>query len=500
VKRRALIIAVLAMTASGCGEEEKSEGGADVSLPSLGDGSGTTGIQDGKATKGNEGAPSSSSADGKKAKDAEGEKPDGGTKKDASEEPKEAGSDATDGIGDASGAEELAEPLDPVSGVTCDADGACVVDGPFTKKVADYVKAELRGQLTLKGNHLDRALNRLRGLMGLVKKLIIRDNRKLTSLAPLSWLPRLGELELIELPALRSLDGVRGLAALRGLTIKNTGCVRFDALEKLVELRSLTLEYTRRACVPSMRPMESLKKLEHLAIHMQGVGDLRSVSKLKALKTLHLRAKVKSLEPIKALTNLKELTLFGVPAKDLRPLTKLNKLHTLRLIASPVWDARPLAKVRNLRTLQWHPGRARILAKLSGLRQVTSLTLPRAKPASWDVLRTMTWLKELNLDDSTFNDVRLLAPLTDLRSFSCARCRLRYVGQWPESSTLEWLNLHRTRGLPGGPGFLKKLSALKTLVVQRHKYPSFMLRSVRAANPELVIVHKPPRQSSQVSP
>ena len=390
------------------------------------------------------------------------------------------GQDAT-----SKGAKDATVPT--IAALPCDEVNGCTVEGELTPEVIAQISSRGKGRVILKG---DRDAKGFKPLEKLAKKLTtvtIRANKKLKDLSFLAAFSGLKDLTLERLPHVKNIEAVGKLPGLNSLSIKRLPCMDLAPLEGLKKLKQLRLEFPRRVCMIELESVETLTSLAKLTLYVPGMGEIRVVKPLKALRELHLRGRVKKVDGLSGADKLEVLTLYGTAIRDLKPIRNLPSLHTLRLIASQVWDLRPIAQMPSLRTLLWHEPNMRALEKLVQLPGIRSLSLPRAKPTDWSVLSRMTWLTDLNLDESTFRNVALLTPLRRLKSFSCARCRLKNTKLLATLPRLAQLDLSWARGIRSLKP-LAEMTSLRLLVLRPRQFSRYQRQALRKALPKLEIV------------
>ncbi|MHA6880351.1 leucine-rich repeat domain-containing protein [Ralstonia pseudosolanacearum] len=148
-------------------------------------------------------------------------------------------------------------------------------------------------------------------------------------------LTQLQKLSLTHHPNLRYLpDSLNNLGALQKLQLRNTGITELPRINRLSELKTLSVDETRLAAVPS--GLSALRNLKHLTFSRTHISEVPpTISNLINLKTLtlsrnhHLQAVPAS---IGNLPELEELALNGCPQLRAVPdtignLRNLQKLY-----------------------------------------------------------------------------------------------------------------------------------------------------------------------------
>ena len=156
--------------------------------------------------------------------------------------------------------------------------------------------------------------------------------------------------------------------------------------------------------------------------------------------------KLRSLEPLRGLTNLRQLDKVSVRVSDISALSTTPALQLLDLSSTAVTDLTPIADLKALQTLHLFRTRVTDLTPLENLTSLRILGLNSTRVEDLAPLRNLSALRELHLDSTKVVD---LSPIANLRS-------------------LEMLDLDRTQ--------IKDLRALSRLPI----------KSLRAASAAIV--------------
>ena len=117
--------------------------------------------------------------------------------------------------------------------------------------------------------------------------------------------------------------------------------------------------------------------------------------------------------PLRYMSNLSELQLYGNQISDLTPLTRLTTLAKLDLENNNISDLAPLARLTNLTGLWLDNNRISDLEPLSGLGNLAELTLSGNQVFNLESLADLRRLEVLWLDN---NHISNIEPLENLRS------------------------------------------------------------------------------------
>ncbi len=207
----------------------------------------------------------------------------------------------------------------------------------------------------------------------------------MSDLTPLSGLTNLTYLR-VRTRGLTSLDGIETLTRLETLNIDGQGAT-FPSLEPLghlTELKNLRLPiYDENLEIyADLTPLANCTKLESLRIDHK-VADLSPLSGLKQLVSLNISdgymglSGYQTLEPLKALTNLKSLSLRNYNIQDLTGLENLRALENLYIeTGDQLTDISALRDLEDLTnvTLQLD-GHENHIADMSPLDHVPNVTI-----------------------------------------------------------------------------------------------------------------------------
>jgi Leucine-rich repeat (LRR) protein len=171
---------------------------------------------------------------------------------------------------------------------------------------------------------------------------------------------------------------------LKRVDLSGTPTKDLEVLRKLSELQSVELARTK---VTSLAPLAALPKLERVDLRWVDVdmSPLASASKLLSLKIGG--AHMTTLDAVKPLTQLKQLTVRDAKVSDLGPLAALTKLESLELRATRVADLSPIAKLPELQRLTVDGSPVQSLAPLENMRRLRSIDLQGTSVSKKEVAR-----------------------------------------------------------------------------------------------------------------
>lgn len=222
-------------------------------------------------------------------------------------------------------------------------------------------------EMQLRGDYYIQDLSFLRNMTELRTLEINNGNGVLQpDLTDLSGLTKLTALEL-DVP-IASLHGLETLTGLRELTMYGNGSTYtdVDALAGLTELTTLSLPYRVSRNTDPLPP-----------INLDGLATLTK------LRSLQISGEVESLEPLRNLTELRELLLRTYDDINLAPLAGLTQLTSLDISGDlSGGDLSALSGLTELRSLEIYHYDDRVfirdLSPLAGMTELNTLTISGA--------------------------------------------------------------------------------------------------------------------------
>lgn len=162
-----------------------------------------------------------------------------------------------------------------------------------------------------------------------------------------------------------------------------------------------------------------------LLVHLRGVQmlrvsgpqhvDLSPVATARSLRHLEvLGTSVRSIAPLRRLTDLHELRLRNSLVTDVSPLSELRKITVLKLDGNPLQDISSLAGLEELRRLDISRTQVTDLSPLTGLAMLCDLRANITPVKDLSPLAFLRELNELQLRESEIGP-GALSPLRDLQ-------------------------------------------------------------------------------------
>jgi Leucine-rich repeat (LRR) protein len=247
-----------------------------------------------------------------------------------------------------------------------------------------------------------------------LSNLVIRDLNALSNLASLETLTIYDSAGVIE--DFSALSQLVNLTALNMGTTNPNEYARYIA--DLPKLETLTLGSWGHTFEFSLSLISGISSLKHLSLNSDGVTDIDSLSHLVNLESLSFNYSsvvfvVFDLEPFAGLTKLTSLNLNSKGITDLSPLANLTNLTTLNLGGNRITDLSPLANLANLTTLNLGDNRITDLSPLSGLRNLESLNLSSNRISDFSPLAGLENLITLNTWGNETEDLSAIQHILD---------------------------------------------------------------------------------------
>jgi len=185
-----------------------------------------------------------------------------------------------------------------------------------------------------------------------------------------------------------------------------------------------------------------LEKLEKLDWHSKGYV-LNEQGKVRDLGLY--RCEIKDLnriiEPLKDLSNLKELYLSNNQISELSGLKDLNKLSTLYLMNNQIQELSALKGLNNLSTLNLGGNQIQELSALKGLNNLSTLNLRNNQIQELSALKGLNKLSTLNLSWNKISELSALKGLNNLSRLDLRNNKIRELSGLKDLRNLQNLYL-----------------------------------------------------------
>ncbi len=224
-------------------------------------------------------------------------------------------------------------------------------------------------------------------------------------------------------------------------------------IEQLPHLETLVLKNSKGA---SLKPLRALSNLRTLTIEGgSGIGNPEALGCLDSVTSLTLtNLGLEDIGFLEALPHLEALDLSQNRIIDLSPLSSLANLRFLQLSSNRVSDTTALAELNKLRVLQLSKNHLAAAAALEELQSLTHLSLDGNRLQCASFLGRLSGLRFLDLSFNAITDIGCVPVPPDLQS-------LRLWGMCIDGVT----------DLPGRLAFDAVLD-----VVEEHTYQDYTLR------------------------
>ncbi|MDR0443044.1 MAG: hypothetical protein LBH44_06535 [Treponema sp.] len=191
-----------------------------------------------------------------------------------------------------------------------------------------------------------------------------------------------------------------------------------------------------------LSPLAMLTELEELYIqsniYVTDISPLKSLTNLKKLDLFGLP--LESIEPISSLVNLRHLELAGYKDCCFKELLPLKRLETLRLVNRTTLDATYIAQLQSLTKLSYTPGAGgAVITNIEQLRKLINLKDLAVVGVDLDI----SWITYLqNLESLAFsgciiNDISPLAKLPNLIDVELYQSEVRDITPLLESKSIK---------------------------------------------------------------
>lgn len=287
-----------------------------------------------------------------------------------------------------------------------------------------------------------------------------------SSLAKLPWLRRLtiidsGALDTSQVAVLNDLESLTithadpgaapftelgKLTKLRMLAVSAASATSLAGIDKLTELRFLSLHNLAKLDVGELRHLEALTKLDYLGLRRApGVTDLRSVAKLKQLENLEIaHLPLRNLDALRKHPGLQRIRLSALSKlRSLAPLGTLPALHTLETSYMDSVSYNGIGRAKKLELLRIQLDKRVKAPKLRGMRWLKRLDLSKGpvrdlRPLARAGLRS---LEHINLEATEVDDIRPLRRLAKLRRLNLEHTKVTSILPLARIRTLERIDM-----------------------------------------------------------
>jgi Leucine-rich repeat (LRR) protein len=221
-------------------------------------------------------------------------------------------------------------------------------------------------------------------------------NASVSNLKPLTRFTKAESMTLNLLQRLTSLEGLQQLPTLKALSLIGLPVSDFSIVAQLKQLERLTLE----TGIKSLEPVKSLTQLKHLSLHENVLENLAGLEQLQSLEELTIhKANFKDFTPIAALKNLKKLHISYSNITSIQAITSLPSLTELSVVHSPIDSLAGMEQLQNLERLDINSTNVADLSPLKTLKKLNVLIITKTRVSDLAPLLGLP-LQSLQISDS----------------------------------------------------------------------------------------------------
>ena len=266
------------------------------------------------------------------------------------------------------------------------------------------------------------------------------------------------------------------------LVARERNIVDLTGLEHALNLRVLDLWYNEH--ISDITPLKGLTQLWRLILWGNQISDLTPIANMKGLLYLYLSNNpISDLTPIAGLTQLQVLKLGGLrlSASDLNVVGNFKQLQHITLWGNQISDLTPIKGLTQLKALYLQDNRIRDISMLANFKQLQVLFLINNQISDITPLAELTNLRQLHLRRNWISDLTPLAALTNLNALHIDKNQISDVRPLAELVNLNVLHLEENPIKNRGPllTLLRKNSDIKIYLKRREPLP-VSLSSFRA--------------------
>lgn len=196
--------------------------------------------------------------------------------------------------------------------------------------------------------------------------------------------------------------------------------LRVDPGSLLAEVRKIwrieQLDISETEKIYDLEPLSAMTSLRQLDISGTRVSDLGPIRNLSKLETLIASStQIKSLDPVQYTTGLKFLDISSTRVSDIRPVVNFHQLEFLNLSDIPLQNPVNLSDLSELRELRMAGVPLSSLQEISELNSLEVLDLSGVSLEDFSSLSGLEGLTSIFLTNTNIADVGVLASLKKLQ-------------------------------------------------------------------------------------
>ena len=185
-------------------------------------------------------------------------------------------------------------------------------------------------------------------------------------------------------------------------------------------------------------PTQWIPRITDLEFGTRRLRNLEPLAALTNLKSLtHVAARVSNLDPLADLSAMQRLDLYGTRVSNLQPIGHLLNLTYLNISWTHVRNLGPIAALIGLKHLIASNNYIKDVAPLQGMSSLEHLDLAMTSVDDVSPLASLTCLKFLSLRQTAVTDLSPLSNLTALRHLSIVGSKVTNVDCLQHLSSLQ---------------------------------------------------------------
>ncbi|WNJ19668.1 leucine-rich repeat domain-containing protein [Pontibacter sp. G13] len=242
-----------------------------------------------------------------------------------------------------------------------------------------------------------------------------------------------------------SLEPLEGLAQIRKVYCDNSGvnsteAMRFMAKQPdcLVIFESASLQEWWKGLSASWKQVLSQTAEVGMEPGREGLHQVSGIEELDISE----HPKIKMLDPLRMLVNLKVLNIAGTQVEDLAPLAGLLELTHLNFKRTPVADLGPLQALPKVIRLEMSDSKVTDLTPIQGWRRMRRMEMERTGISSLVPLAAMTELRRVYADESEVNLLEVVQ-LSESQPKALVIFRTGYLKKWWATLPDNWKSVFR---------------------------------------------------------
>ncbi|PHR56507.1 MAG: hypothetical protein COA44_07815 [Arcobacter sp.] len=239
---------------------------------------------------------------------------------------------------------------------------------------------------------------------------------------------------------LTDISPLKYFKGLSKLDISRNKITDISVLSKFKMLKKLNISHNP---ITDISPLNTLYNLEELSMKNDYLRDISSIKKLQKLKTLTIKGKINTLEPLRELTELKELSFNSQKSSDICVLNNLNSLTSLEFIISNISDISCLKDLQNLKSLKITDSPIQDISVVSNYPKLSSINLNDTNVKDISVLKPLLNIVTVNINNTNVTDA---SPLSGkyMSMFSAENTPLRWCSPKTSQEMIDGVSCYET--------------------------------------------------------